>query len=113
MMAPEVLQYKLGVYLVPTYFQDPVYGGVSGMYVNTVYANQPAHLASVEVGDVIVRVNGRPVRSYAEYNNAINASGGYASLRVRDVRTGGYLTTQPLQLIPSYPQYGPGDGYGP
>ncbi|MGE3808061.1 MAG: PDZ domain-containing protein [Gemmataceae bacterium] len=66
----------------------PVYVGAQ---VTGIWPNSPAMRAGLEVGDVIVAVNNRPVRSMQEYLTRM-ACGPQVSVLVRDVRSGQYVT---------------------
>lgn len=57
----------------------------------SVLPGQPAEEAGIRAGDEIVAVDGRPVRSHQEVQNAVAASGGRA-LRVETRRDGGGRT---------------------
>jgi S1-C subfamily serine protease len=72
-------------YLLGIYFRAVPGDGVE---VLRVYPNTPAEHIGLEVGDVIVSVNGRAVTSTVDFRRAMNDSGGQVRLRVRDVRTG-------------------------
>ena len=73
-------QYLLGIY----YRALPG----DGVEVLRVYPNTPAEGIGLEVGDVIVTVNGQAVTSAFDFRTAMNDSGGFARLRIRNVRTG-------------------------
>jgi membrane-associated protease RseP (regulator of RpoE activity) len=54
--------------------------GGSGAYVGRVRPGSPASNASLQTGDVIVEFNKKPVKSAADLERAVAASGGYFSL---------------------------------
>ena len=54
--------------------------GGSGAYVDRVRPGSPAANARLQTGDVIVEFNKKPVKSAAELERAVSASGGYFSL---------------------------------
>lgn len=62
-----------------------------GVRVRTIYANSAAHLAGVDVGDIIVSINGTPIRTLAEYQSAVRTSPDEMTFSVRNVRTGALL----------------------
>jgi hypothetical protein len=51
----------------------------------------PAERMGIEVTDVIVQVNGRPIRSMYDLRNAVAYSGGYVRVLVLDNRTNTYM----------------------
>lgn len=63
-----------------------VYG--QGLMVDSVSWATEAARIGLEPGDVIVSVNGRPIRSWSDYNAAMYYSGGRGRLVIRDVRSG-------------------------
>ena len=68
-----------------------VYG--QGLMIDNVAWATEAQRIGLEPGDVIVSVNGRPIRNWNDYNSALYYSGGYGRLVVRDRWTGRYVTT--------------------
>jgi hypothetical protein len=87
-----------------------------GLMVNYVVLGGPAHRQGIEVGDIIVRVNGNPVRSSQDLHYWIGRSGRVAQLEVIDCNTGW------LNLVNVYPRNGmigvgvqpvPLNGHGP
>jgi S1-C subfamily serine protease len=93
--------YVLGVILYDTAFRDPVHGLVKGVEIDHALARYRADLSYLEPGDVIVRVNGRRVRSIAEFREQISASKGVISLRVWDLRTHAYDDYAKIPLLKS------------
>lgn len=59
-----------------------------GMVVDSVVAGSRADRLGLESGDAIAEINGRPIDSEFAYHRALQASGGYGRMIVRDVRTG-------------------------
>ncbi len=60
----------------------------SGLQVVGVVPYSPAAAQGFEVGDIIVKVNGKPVRSLADLHYLIGRSGYVARLEVIDCNTG-------------------------
>ena len=65
-----------------------------GVRVDGCYPGSAAHLAGVDPGDVIVSVNGIPVRSNADYFRAVHESPDEMIFTVHNVRTG-----RPLGMV--------------
>jgi membrane-associated protease RseP (regulator of RpoE activity) len=59
-----------------------------GLLVTGVIPGSPAAMQGVEAGDIIVTVNGNPVRSLADLNFFVGSSRGAVQLGVMDARTG-------------------------
>lgn len=72
-----------------------------GVHVRSVNWGSVAQRIGLEPGDVIVGLNGRPVRSLNDYYRALQQSGGVVALEVRDVRTGNLVTTVPYNVFQS------------
>ena len=64
-----------------------------GLMVDRVYWGTEASRIGLEPGDIIVSVNGRPIRNWNDYNTALYYSGGYGQMVVRDCRTGAMIPT--------------------
>ena len=69
-----------------------------GLAVETVSLGSNAQRIGLESGDVIVALNGRPVRNYVEYRRALAQSGGVVRLLVRDVRSGNVVQMPVVNL---------------
>jgi S1-C subfamily serine protease len=65
--------------------------GELGLQLISVGAGSPAQRAGLEVGDVIVRVDGVRVRSPEELLKALDQSTGNPNLKVLNVRNGQYV----------------------
>jgi S1-C subfamily serine protease len=74
---------KLGFYGHIVYGQGLVIENVS-------WGTEAAHIG-LERGDMIVSVNGQPIRNWNDYNLAMYYSGGSGRLVVRDWRSGALL----------------------
>ena len=61
------------------------------MVVDSIPWGTPASRTGLEPGDVIVRVNGRWIRSDHDYFQALRYSGAVCNLLVRDVRGRGLI----------------------
>jgi C-terminal processing protease CtpA/Prc len=59
-----------------------------GLQVTLVFPESPAAQKGMEIGDVIVAVNGLPVRSQTDLTLALTRGGRVARLEVLDCRTG-------------------------
>lgn len=59
-----------------------------GMVVDSVPWGTPAKRIGLEIGDTIVAINGRWLRSQNDYYRALQQSGGYVQVTVQDVRSG-------------------------
>ena len=59
-----------------------------GLRVTMVVPMSPAAMQNIEAGDIIVSVNGMPVRSQADLTLALTQAGQWAQLGVLDCRTG-------------------------
>jgi membrane-associated protease RseP (regulator of RpoE activity) len=59
-----------------------------GLQVTMVVPMSPAAMQNIEAGDIIVSVNGFPVRSQADLTLALTQAGDLAQLGVLDCRTG-------------------------
>jgi S1-C subfamily serine protease len=81
---PPAPVWRLGIGATP----DPVFGGLR---ITAVDPGSPAERIGLEVGDVIVQVNGRPIYVWADLQNALANSRGYLRMRVWDSRTGTYF----------------------
>ena len=90
--------WSLGVLASEYTFLDPQWGSVTGLYIYTVIPTGPAHRAGLEVGDIITMVNGVRVETREEFINELNASGGWAWFRIRNVRNGRYQNTPLIRL---------------
>jgi S1-C subfamily serine protease len=85
---------------------------LQGLRVEAVVPGSPAALqAGLEPGDVIVGINGRPVRNQTEFVGVLNNSGGHLRLLIRNVRDGELLTAcvrldqwPRVDARPSYPR---------
>jgi S1-C subfamily serine protease len=64
-----------------------------GVRVASIVRGSPAGLLGLDPGDIIADINGKPVRTVAQYRQAIRQSGRELWLTVLDVRTGKYLGT--------------------
>lgn len=62
-----------------------------GVRISTMEPGSPAERMGIEVTDVIVQVNGRPIRTMYDLQSAVAASGGYARVLVLDNRTNSYM----------------------
>lgn len=62
-----------------------------GMMVDRVRWGTPASRVGLEPGDVIVRINDRRIRTDYDYYRALQTSGPYCRLLVRDVRGRGLV----------------------
>jgi S1-C subfamily serine protease len=62
-----------------------------GVRISTIEAESPAEQMGIEVSDVIVQINGRPIRSMYDLRNAVAVSGGYVRILVLDNRTNSYM----------------------
>jgi hypothetical protein len=78
---------RLGVQIQPV----DVGNGELGLQLISVGAGSPAQRAGLEVGDVIVRVDGVRVRSPEELLKALDQSTGNPNLKVLNVRNGQYV----------------------
>lgn len=77
-------RYRLGLY------GHMQYG--HGMVVDSVPWGTPASRTGLEPGDVIVRINGRWIRSDHDYFQALRYCGGVCNLLVQDVRGRGMVS---------------------
>jgi S1-C subfamily serine protease len=79
------------------------------MVVDSVAWRTPARRMGLEVGDVIVAVNGLWLRSQSDYYRALSYSGDHVEVTVQDVRTGRLITrTAHLHSEIGYRSGGPG-----
>lgn len=89
-------------YPSPYYPPAPVYSpwrlGITGttwpgvgVRIATLEPGSPAEQMGIEVSDVIVQVNGNPIRSIYDLQSAVAASNGYARVLVLDNRTNSYM----------------------
>lgn len=102
-------QWFFGVQVYEEFVYDPWYGPYQALRVVYVYFGSPASYR-VEVGDIISRVDGHRVQTYADfYQRVSQSSSGVISLRVRDVRTGYFIDLQNIHLM-AYPSGGGGGG---
>ena len=46
----------------------------AGVRITEVVANSPGQRAGFEIGDVIIEINGKPIRNEQEYSDAIDVS---------------------------------------
>lgn len=74
-----------------------------GVRVDSVGYGSAARQIGLEPGDVIVGLNGMPVRCMHDYRRALARSGGVVELEVRDVRSGNVVTTLPYNLFQPSP----------
>lgn len=74
-----------------------------GVRVESVGYGSIARQIGLEPGDVIVGLNGMPVRCMHDYHRALAQSGGVVALEIRDVRTGNFVTTVPFNLVQPAP----------
>jgi len=72
---------------------------LTGARLNAVAAGGPAQRSGLEVGDVIVAIDGQPIRSAYDFSR-LTANKARVSLVVRDVRSGRFLQTE------AYPRRG-------
>jgi len=88
-----------------------------GVLVSDVEPGSPAYKAGLKRGDLIVRLNGKPVRSTARLRNLVAAAGAGASVRLelyRDGRRtslGAHLTELPARLGGGVGRPGRGQGH--
>ncbi len=93
------------------YVRPPVLLGFSGQGVGygvevmRVNYGSAADRLGLERGDVVVGVNGRPVRSMSEYKRSLARAGSVVWLDVVDVRTGYTVTTHSVRLYDDYDDY--------
>lgn len=101
-----------GVFMQNVQYFDPTFQQFfRGVQVTSVIQGTPA-ASRVEPGDIITRVEGNRVETIAQFSQALRASqNGSVSMRVRDIRTGGYVDFQ-VQLL-AHPQFNTGTGPGP
>jgi S1-C subfamily serine protease len=64
-----------------------------GARIQAVVPGSPAHRAGLEVGDVIVAIDGLPVNTVQDLNQIVGSSLGIVRIVLRDVRTGRVTTT--------------------
>jgi hypothetical protein len=69
-----------------------------GVRVTEVLANSPAKKKGFEVGDVIVGIDGKPIRNEDDYKVAIDNSTGMITVDVRDVKSKKVLKIENVQL---------------
>jgi membrane-associated protease RseP (regulator of RpoE activity) len=87
-----------------------------GLLVTQVFPGSTAAMQGIEVGDVIVSVDGKPVRSPTDFQLRLRQAGGVAELGVIDWRTG---WRNPITVYPQRGRIGvevrpaPGDGVRP
>jgi len=62
-----------------------------GVRISTMEPGSPAERMGIEMTDVIVQLNGRPIRTMYDLQSAVAASGGYARVLVLDNRTNSYM----------------------
>jgi membrane-associated protease RseP (regulator of RpoE activity) len=74
-----------------------------GLVVTQVIPGSTAAMQGIEVGDIIVSVNGSPVRSVADLQLLLSRAGGVVELQVVDVRTG---WVNPILVYPRYGRIG-------
>lgn len=74
-----------------------------GVRVDSVGYGSAARQIGLEPGDVIVGLNGMPIRCMHDYHRALAQSGGVVELEIRDVRTGNFVTTVPFNLVQPAP----------
>jgi membrane-associated protease RseP (regulator of RpoE activity) len=90
------------------YVRPPVLLGFTGQGVGygvevmRVNYGSAADRLGLEPGDVVVGVNGRPVRSMSEYKRSLARAGSVVWLDVVDVRTGYTVTTHSVRLYDHY-----------
>jgi serine protease Do len=86
---------RLGVTLTPLTAQLAAYFGVSdGMLVSSVEPQTPAAQAGVRAGDVLMAIDGRPVRTQGDVTNAIRRAAPGASLDVTLMREKKQMTVK-------------------
>jgi serine protease Do len=111
---PAPIAYTLGVNVVTvTLPPAPVYGAyvaprapAYGLQITGLSAGMPAQRAGLEVGDILLSINGRPMADVGDLRAALAASNGQASVVARDVRTG-QQTVIPVWLGPPIPPGAP------
>jgi S1-C subfamily serine protease len=64
---------------------------LTGAQVTAVWPNSPAQRVGLEPGDIIVAIDGQPVRTLTEFNRLVEMSGRRVNLLVRNVRNGQYV----------------------
>lgn len=76
-----------------------------GVLVKRVHWGSMAEQIGLERGDVVLAINGQRIFGYQHYLSLLAQSGGYATLTVRDVRTGNhvFLLADFNQLVPPGP----------
>jgi hypothetical protein len=62
-----------------------------GVRIASIEPGGPAERMGIEVTDVIVQINGRPIRSMYDLRNAVAYSGGHVRVLVLDNRTNSYM----------------------
>ena len=77
----------------------------TGMRINAVKPGTPAATTGLEVGDVLVSVDGRPLRNSGDFERAMQNVNGYARLGIRDVRTGNILYRSVQLTVPGQQVY--------
>jgi hypothetical protein len=75
--------------------------GGTGVRVNKVFPDTPAHQAGLEAGDVIVAIDSQPVRNEDDFAQAIDGSEGQINVQLRSAQTQQMVTKAiKLERIP-------------
>lgn len=110
---PPPVTYTLGVNVIAvTLPGGPVYAGyippapISGLQITGLVAGMPAQRNGLEVGDIILSINGRTTANTGDLRAALAASNGHANIVLRDVRTA-RNSVVPVWLGPALPPGAP------
>jgi hypothetical protein len=77
-----------------------VQAAAQGMKIEQVTPGSPAARLGLEAGDVILSVNGRPVRNAADYARSLDQGGGRVRLEILDARSGKVVIRDNVMLGP-------------
>ena len=76
----------------------------NGSLITTVFENTPAGAAGIQKGDVVIALNGKPIRNSAQFRNAIASARAYATVEIQLIRKGETKTiTVKLEERPADP----------
>jgi len=101
---PGQQQWHLGVNAVPHVHGVLIFQHKHGMRVQNVQPHSPASRSGLEAGDIILRVNGRPVSSHSSFQSSIQQSQGFLRMDVKNWRNGQVVAVN-VQLEPLGPVY--------